>query len=178
MKEKKYSIDHIQTIIDISPTELRKLLKKNSRHLNLIKEEKENGKCEIFLDEESLQRLLFIKQLERGGEFSQNAACELIKTPDIQASTTEEAKEVTIYNRLNLTLNAVTAEAGLLQKQVQSLMIKYDHLIKELNLAKAKNILMQKEISTLRNREAALMGHLRQSAENLDQEDLESQLFN
>lgn len=177
MKEKKYSIDHIQNIIDISPAELQKLIKKNSRHLNLIKEERENGKKETFLDEESLQRLLFITQLEKGGDFSRQAACAQIRTPEITGAVEVNAQDV-LYNRMNMTLSAVTAEAGLLQNQLTSLMIKYDHLIKELNLAKAKNIIQEKEISTLRNREAALMGHLRQNAENCDQDDLESLLVN
>jgi hypothetical protein len=177
MKEKKYSIEHIQTIIDIGPAELQKLIRKNSRHLNLIREENEQGKKEIYLDEPSLQRLLFIKQLEKGGDISRGAVCEIIKTPQIPGKKGDRPS-ADYYDRINLTLNAVTAEAGLLQEQLGSLILKYDHLIKELNLVRAKNILLEKEISTLRNREAALMGHLRQSAENLDEEELKNQLFN
>ena len=53
MKEKRYSISHVQQMINISPAELQKMLKKNARVLHLFKEEKENGKKEVFLDEES-----------------------------------------------------------------------------------------------------------------------------
>lgn len=56
-------------------------------------------------------------------------------------------------------------------------MIKHEHLVKMLNVSQAKNITLEKEIGILRNRQAALMGQLRQNAENSD-EDLEIRLVN
>ncbi|NLF98034.1 MAG: hypothetical protein GX569_14980 [Candidatus Riflebacteria bacterium] len=173
MKEKRYSIDQIQKIIDISPSEIQKLIRQNSHYLNVDREDRGNGKKEVFLDEVSFRRLLFISQLEKGGTLSSFAACELIKTPELKdVDQPENACE-----RLLTAFDAVSAEAETLQVQLRALMLKYDHLVKELNISQAKNMTLEKELSTLRNRELALMSHLRQSAEN-DEEDLDDQLVN
>ncbi|MBU1107408.1 MAG: hypothetical protein KKB51_12115 [Candidatus Riflebacteria bacterium] len=178
MKEKKYSIDHIQRIIDISPTEIQKLIKKNSQYLNVAREDSGSGKKEVFLDELSFRRLLFISQLEKkGSAISAEAVCELIKTPDLYDETSQE-KPADAYVRLVGAFEAVSTEAETLQVQLRALMLKYDHLIKELNISQAKNMTLEKELSTLRNRELALMSHLRQSAENIAEEDLDDQLMN
>jgi len=174
MKDKRYSIDQIQKIIDISPSEIQKLIRQNSHYLNVARDERGNGNNEVFLDEVSFRRLLFISQLEKGGTLSSVAACELIRTPELDnaADQPENACE-----RLLTAFEAVSAEAETLQVQLRALMLKYDHLIKELNISQAKNITLEKELSTLRNRELALMSHLRQSAEN-EEEDLDDQLVN
>ena len=176
MKEKKYSIDHIQKIIDISPAEIQKLIRKNSQYLKIAKEDGGSGKKEVYLDELSFRRLLFISQLEKGSALSSEAVCELIKTPEL--SDDAQAKPADAYVRLVGAFEAISAEAETLQVQLRALMIKYDHLIKELNISQAKNLTLEKELSTLRNRELALMSHLRQSAENIDEEDLDDQLVN
>ncbi len=174
MKEKKYSIDQIQKIIDISPGEIQKLIRKNSQHLNVAREDRGSGKKEVYLDELSFHRLLFISQLEKGVSLNADAACELIKIPSLE---TGEGKEANTYTRLLTSFEAVSSEAETLQVQLRALMIKYDHLIKELNISQAKNMTLEKELGTLRNRELALMSHLRQSAEN-DEADLDDQLVN
>lgn len=178
MKEKRYSISHVQQMIDISPAELQKLIKKNATALNVSREDLGNGKKEICLDEESLQRLIFIKQLEKGGQLSDLAVCEMIKVPQISKKKAGVSKEEEFYSRLLNSIEAVSTEADQLKSQLHGLMIKYDHVIKQLNVAQARNITFEKEIGTLRNREAALMGHLRQSAENFGEDELDNQLVN
>jgi hypothetical protein len=173
MKEKRYSIDQIQKIIDISPSEIQKLIRQNSHYLNVDREDRGNGKKEVFLDEVSFRRLLFISQLEKGGSLSSIAACELIRTPELK----DVDQPANACERLLTAFDAVSAEAETLQVQLRALMVKYDHLVKELNISQAKNMTIEKELSTLRNRELALMSHLRQSAEN-DEEDLDDQLVN
>ncbi|NCB38841.1 MAG: hypothetical protein EOM80_08735 [Erysipelotrichia bacterium] len=177
MKEKRYPIEHVQKMIDISPAELQKMIRKNARVLHLHKEDIGDGKKEVYLDEESFHRLLFIKQLERGGGINGMAACELIKTPRPRYAEPEDQTKK-FYTKLISSLEAVSAETTLLKTQLQNLMIKYDHVIKQLNISQAKNICLEKEIGTLRNREAALMGHLRQSAENRADEELDENLVN
>lgn len=174
MKERKYSIDQIQKLIDISPAEIQKLIKKNSQYLKVEREDGADGKKEVFLDELSFRRLLFISQLEKGGSLTSIAACELIKTPLLNEPTQNSSSAC---ERLMNAFDAVSGEVETLQLQLRALMLKYDHLIKELNLAQAKNITLKKELSTLRNRELALMSHLRQNAEN-DEEDVDDQLVN
>ena len=176
MKEKKYSIDQIQKIIDISPAEIQKLIRKTSQYLNVAREDGDSGKKEVFLDELSFRRLLFISQLEKGSALNADAVCELIKTPSFE-NESASGKPVEAYSRLFSAFESVSAEAETLQVQLRALMIKYDHLIKELNISQAKNMTLEKELSTLRNRELALMSHLRQSAEN-EEEDLDDQLVN
>ncbi len=178
MKEKRYSISHVQQMINISPAELQKMLKKNARVLHLFKEEKENGKKEVFLDEESLQKLIFIKQLENGARLSESEVCEVIRVPEVESLEACASTERQTCDRLMRTLESVSEEAEELKSKLHGLMIKHDHLIKELNISQAKNITLEKEIGTLRNREAALMGQLRQNAENFHEEELEIRLVN
>lgn len=174
MKEKRYSIDQIQKIIDISPSEIQKLIRQNSNYLNVAREDHGNGKKEVFLDEVSFRRLLFISQLEKGGALNSVAACAIIKTPELDEVTEPEDA----CRKLFTAFAAVSSEAETLQLQLRALVVKYDHLIKELNISQAKNITLEKELSTLRNRELALMSHLRQSAEENAGEDLDDQLVN
>lgn len=178
MKEKRYSISHVQQMINISPAELQKMLKKNARVLHLFKEEKENGKKEVFLDEESLQKLIFIKQLENGARLSESEVCEVIRVPEVESLEACASTERQTCDRLMRTLESVSEEAEELKRKLHGLMIKHDHLIKQLNVSQAKNITLEKEIGTLRNREAALMGQLRQNAENFHEEELEIRLVN
>jgi len=177
MKEKLYSIENVQSIIDIAPNELQKLIKKNSRYLKIIREENSDGRKEIFFDEESLKRLMFLKQLEHGGDFSRSAIFEMVQAPRMSIKQNEKSNEDPLA-KVCKSLEAVSEEAICLQKQMHELIGKHEHVLKELNLVRAKNILLEKEIGILRNREAALMGHMRQNAENFDEEDLEYQLFN
>lgn len=172
MKEKLYSISHVQQMINISPAELQKLIRKNAKLLHLVREDSGSGKKEVFLDEDSLQKLIFIRQLENGTKLSDMAICEMIRTPEIGRMKATASNEEEFYARLMATIEAVSAEAGQLKSRLQGLMIKYDHVIKQLNVSQARNITLEKEIGILRNREAALMGHLRQSAENFDEDDL------
>ena len=141
MKEKRYSISHVQQMIDISPAELQKLIKKNSTVLNLSREDLGNGKKEFYLDEESLQRLLFIKQLEKkGSRLSDLAVCEMIKVPQPGTKKAVASNEETFYRRLLVSIEAASTEAAQLKTTLQGLMLKYDHVIKQLNIAQAKNI--------------------------------------
>ncbi len=179
MSEKKYSIEHVQTIVDLGPSELQKLIKKNSRHLNIIRENNKDGKKEMFLDEKSLQKLLFIARLSRSdNKPNVDSALAQLKEPALRLKGVSDDVEEDFVTKMNRVFDAVTNEAGSLQQNLDQLLIKYDHLIKELNLARAKNIILEKEISTLRNREAHLMGQLRQDAENLDEDDLDLSLIN
>jgi len=176
MKEKLYSINHVQEMIDISPAELQKMLKKNARVLHLVREDRGNGKKEVFIDEESLQKLIFIRQLENGAPVTDNAVCEIIKVPELNSLKTCSKTQKALFERLTSTLDALFSETNFLKAQLQGLTVKHDHLIKQLNVVQAKNIVLEREVGILRNREAALMGQLRQNAENDDE--LEIRLVN
>ena len=93
MKEKLYSINHVQEMIDISPADLQKMLKKNAKVLHLIREDRGNGRKEVFIDEESLQKLIFIRQLENGAPVTDSAVCEMIKVPELNSLKTSSKKK-------------------------------------------------------------------------------------
>ena len=143
MKEKRYSISHVQQMINISPAELQKMLKKNARVLHLFKEEKENGKKEVFLDEESLQKLIFIKQLETGAQLNGSEVCEMIRVPEVESLKTCASTERQTCDRL-MHSESVSGEAEELKRKLHGLMIKHDHLIKQLNVSQARNITRKK----------------------------------
>lgn len=173
MKQKKYPISTLPEIIKISASDLRKLLKKNSHCLKVSKD-----KAGSYLDEESFRRLIFIKQLDCGGSLSGEEICELMAEPQVANRKPVKKVEETVIDKVSRVLDDVAVEAQVLKDQLNTLAIKYDQALKELEHSRSKNMILQNKISTLQHRQVALMGHLRQSAEQLGEEDLESQLVN
>lgn len=171
MKEKKYSIDVIPEIIKISPNELQKLLEKNSESINIISDENDS-----YLDEESFKRLVFVKQLNSSGQLSLEEVCELIKTPSL--SSLVRSTPQTVFEKLSSSIDSVTEEACALRQQLEELLLKYNHALKELNKSRSKNIVLQKEVILMRNRQASLMGQLRQNAEKLHKHELDLKVVN
>lgn len=173
MKEKRYSISQIQKIIDISPNDLQKLIRKNSSRLQMMTCDMPDGRKEKFLDEESFKKLIFIKQLETGIKLSVEEVCELIREKEfVDDNDSERAgSKEDHYASFDRCIDSVEEEVKRLRTQLTRMVIKYDHCIKELNLSRAKIISMENEIEKFKNRQAALMGELRKSAqENADAE--------
>jgi DNA-binding transcriptional MerR regulator len=166
MKDKRYSISQIQQIIDISPNDLQKLIRKNSTRLQVQTCELPDGSQEKFLDEESFKKLIFIKQLETGIKLSVEEVCELMQEKKLgnENELDETAAQFNEYANFDRYIDSVEEEVKLLRTQMTRMVIKYDHCIKELNLSRAKNIALEKEIKKHQNREAALMGELRKTA--------------
>ena len=173
MKQKKYPISTLPEIIKISASDLRKLLKKNSHCLKVTKD-----KAGSYLDEESFRRLVFIKQLGSGGSLSSEEICELMAEPQVAEQKAEQKPQETVIDKVSRVLDDVAVEAQLLKEQLSMLAIKYDQALKELELSRSKNMILQNKISTLQHRQVSLMGHLRQSAEKLGEDELEPQLVN
>lgn len=172
MKEKRYSISQIQKIIDVSPNDLQKLIRKNSARLRVQTRALPDGSKEIFLDEESFKKLVFIKQLETGIKLSIDEVCELIrekKLGDDQESLSGKTDEISTFDS---SLQAVENEVYQLRTQLTRMMVRYDHCLKELNLSRSKAIALEGEMNKLKNREAALMGQLRKFSADFYEEDL------
>ncbi len=172
MKEKRYSISQIQKIIDVSPNDLQKLIRKNSARLRVQTRAMPDGSKEIFLDEESFKKLVFIKQLETGIKLSIDEVCELIrekKLGDDQESLSGKTDEISTFDS---SLQAVENEVYQLRTQLTRMMVRYDHCLKELNLSRSKAIALEGEMNKLKNREAALMGQLRKFSADFYEEDL------
>lgn len=172
MKEKRYSISQIQKIIDVSPNDLQKLIRKNSARLRVQTRALPDGSKEIFLDEESFKKLVFIKQLETGIKLSIDEVCELIrekKLGDDRESLPEKTDEISTFDS---SLQAVENEVYQLRTQLTRMMVRYDHCLKELNLSRSKAMSLEGEMNKLKNREAALMGQLRKFSADFYEEDL------
>lgn len=173
MKDKVYSIAQIQKIIDISPNELKKLIRKNSSKIKISTRDLPDGSKETFLDEESFKKLVFIKQLENGLTLSVDEVCEMIHEKDLLHENDELIEEmVSPYDCFDRSLEAVEKEVTLLRSQLTRMVIKYDHCLKELNLSRSRNISFENEMSKLRNREAALMGQMRKDSSAFDYEEI------
>jgi septal ring factor EnvC (AmiA/AmiB activator) len=162
MKAKTYSVSHLQQILEISPNELLKLIRKNSSSLNVRTRSLKDGNSETYLDEESFKRIVFIRQLESGPRVSAEEVCEMLKERFPKKNADSE-KAVDHFAR---TFAAVEQEVKKLRTQLTQLVIKYDHCIKELSLSQSKNISLENEIKRIKTREASLMGQMRKDATN------------
>ena len=170
MKEKRYSISQIQQIIDISPNDLKKLIRKNSGRINLQTCEMPDGSKETYLDEESFKKLLFFKHLESGVKLSVDEVCELINEKKLKEDD-EEVLESQLESRFDQCLRSVEEEVEQLRSQMTRMLIKYDHCLKELNISRSKNIVLENEMKKLKTREAGLMGQIRKfAAEHFEEE--------
>ncbi len=165
MKEKRYSITEIQQIIDISPNDLQKLIRKNSSRIKLKTCDLPDGSKETFLDEDSFKKLLFIKQLEMGTKLSVDEVCAMIREKKIKQEDEEDKSEkISEISGLDLSLQSLEDQVDFLRRQLNHLIIRHDHCIKELNLSRSKGVVLENELKRMKNREAALMGQLRKFA--------------
>ncbi|MGM0598900.1 MAG: hypothetical protein ACQETH_03675 [Candidatus Rifleibacteriota bacterium] len=58
-------------------------------------------------------------------------------------------------------LQAVENEVLILREKLDRMIVKYNSSLKELNMSKTKNFLLEREMERLKNRQAALMGQIR-----------------
>ncbi len=166
MEKKTYTISQIQKIMDENPVELQKLIRKNKKYLNIQVVIGKNGEKENLVDEESLKKLLFLRQLETGRNLTLDEAFEQMRLPELLP----RVQKTNYYQKLNESIENMHHEVLELGAKLKTLTIKYCHAVNELGKNRAVNQSLKNEISILRNREAALMGQLQKNAE--DQEEI------
>jgi hypothetical protein len=174
MEKKTYSISQIQKIMDENPVELQKLIRKNKKYLNIQVIEGKNGEKENLVDEESLKKLLFLRQLETGRNLTLDEAFEQMRLPDLLP----KPEETNYYQKLIASIESMHKEVLSLGAKLKTLTVKYSYAVNELGKNRAINQSLKNEISILRNREAALMGQLQKNAENQEETIVSRNLVN
>lgn len=63
-------------------------------------------------------------------------------------------------------LQAVENEVLVLREKLDRILVKYNSSLKELNMSRARNFALEREMDRLKNRQAALMGQIRKDTVN------------
>ncbi len=146
MEKKKYSIKEVQNIVQILPTALQDLLKKNQSHLKLEVVRNEKGEEEVFLDPDSLQRILFLKQLE----LRQKLTPQELLTQISEGEGLLSEKKGTGVNALNLILDGLVGEVQNLNDNLENLISRYHEVSRELKQFKCENMELRREMDSLK----------------------------
>jgi hypothetical protein len=171
MKEKHYSVSEIQKIIDLSPNELLKLIRKHSSKIKIFKIRHENGTKESFIDKESLKKIIFLRQLESGFKLNLEEVCELLDEQGPDKSKVQEFFEKTNFSdAFSKKFDEVEKEVIHLRAQLSQMITRYDYCLKQLSLNKAKNIALTQDIKRLKNREAALIDQFNRNSRDNPEE--------
>lgn len=172
MNEKKYSIRELQRIANLSPGDLRDLINKNRQHLTLEMLKNSEGQEEMFIDQPSFERLMFIKHLVFGSALSHEEALSHLEEPQ---KTMDEAK-CDPCSILLSSLEQLAEGVRTVKGKMDYLYIKYNQVIRDLQDAKTDNLRLKKELEALRENQSILAGKLKQTID--DSEDGSSDTIN
>ncbi|MBI3038342.1 hypothetical protein HYY75_04710 [bacterium] len=157
MVQRRYSIKEIQRITQLSPATLKDLLKRYQNQINIEIVEGAEG-SEIFLDHPAFERLIFIKQLEFHDHLSYEAIVNQLKAP---ISSNESKQAVLEFEKINKTLDVLSIETKKLGKNMRDLLLRYNQVLRDLNLYKAENRHMKAELTCVRKELDCMMDRIR-----------------
>lgn len=151
MIRKKYLTSQVQRLMEISASELQLLIKENRKHINLEFIEDDDGKSLAYIDSSSLKKLIFFKHLKTGSNLTIKEACEQMKEMEPLVGKQE---------KVEVMFSAMEKEVKLLNEKIQTLITKYEYVVKELSETRSVNISLNRKVNLLKAREIALIEEL------------------
>jgi chromosome segregation ATPase len=158
MNDRRYSIKEVQKMTQLSPKVLQAIIKKYRQHLTITTEKGPEGK-EQYLDHPSFERLMFIKQLHLREQLSQDEATHQLMAPS--PSLTQFANGNIPMESLKTALDGLSKEVSTLGDSLQKILARYHLLVKEVNIYRAENRELQKELEALKAGHHAIVDQIK-----------------
>ena len=176
MEKKKYTFDEVQKIARISPATLHELLQKNSDHIDVQVTKGSNGEEEFWLEQEALDRLLFIKQLRFSTPLS-NEECVTQLTGPRTPGRKAPVPDLTEF--MATALDKLAIEMKALKGILSSLLSRHQQVLRDLGRSQSENSHLNKEIEEMRQQQHSLLQELHKYVEtderpDIDEDDLKS----
>jgi len=160
MDQRRYSIKEVQKITQLSPTVLQDLLKKYRNHLTLEVVTGPQGE-EVFMDGNSLERLIFLKQLELRQKPTQAESVSQLLPAAAKNQTSANLSQAEVLGYFISALDMISKEVAALEESLQQLVLRYSHVVNDLNVARLENRELQREIEILKTRQNLIIGQMK-----------------
>ncbi len=157
MEKRRYSIQDVQDITKLSPTALQEFIARFRKYFSIETEESPDGP-KVYLDQISLERLMFIKNLETNQGISKEEALCQIRTPNRKAGTPERKSLAGILVNF---LDSLTVEIKNIENNMNQILHRYVQVLKDLNQCRSENRQIRKEMDLLKKRQEKILLQLR-----------------
>ncbi len=156
MEQRKYSIRDVQRISRLSPATLQDLMRKNSACFTLEVVKLPTGEEEVYLDQPSFERLMFLKRLQLHEAGTEEETLEQLRGTALNFQNDEGAESFS----LDSSLDAIALEMRELKSSFTDVLLKYKELNRELNHARVENARLSTENAALKTRQQNLLNGL------------------
>jgi hypothetical protein len=153
---KKYTIDEVQRLTNLSPASLKEFLTRHQAAVHLETVKHPDGREELVMGRECLERLLFIHRLQGSGKISNEAGNEML-CDGTTATAAAERETIPEWTGLLASLGGVAGKVERLQTLLDLLLTKYSHLMRDLALTRGENQRIRKDLEVLRERQIAMI---------------------
>ena len=159
MEKRRYSITEIQSITQLTPATLQDFLRRFQKYFSFEMEDGPEG-TQIFLDQTSFERLMFIKNLELNQDANPEEAANQLKT--LGTPTRPKSEKKNIAATLEHFLDSLTKQIRTLETSLNQILYRYVQVLKDLNQCRSENRFMRKEIDALRHRQEKILVQINQ----------------
>ena len=161
MEKRRYSIQDIQHITQLSPTALQDFISRFRKYFSIETEESPEGP-KVYFDQVSLERLMFIKNLENNQSANKEEALCQIKTPERKSEKTDKKSLAGIMVNF---LDSLTVEIKNIESNMNQILFRYVQVLKDLNHCRSENRQMRKELDLVKRRQDKILLQLRDTDE-------------
>lgn len=172
MEKKKYSLQDVQKIARISPATLQELLKKDGTHLQVEVKKGANGEEEIWLDQDSLNRLLFIKQLRYPKPLTNEEYQTQLRAP---RSPQGKAQPIQLADFMVAALDKLSLEMRSLKGILGDLLTRHQQVMRDLGKTQIENNHLHREVESMRQRQQSLLQELQRFVETGERPEVEEE---
>lgn len=158
MEQRKYSMKDVQRMIQLSPYVLQDLLKKYPQHIQIEVVKGPDGE-EVYMDHASLERLMFLKQLELNQTPTHDELLSQLIDPNL-SSNSEPAPTDDTLKILEGSLELLSSEVTKMGDTLQQILGRYGHVLRDLSACRTENRQLQKEVESLRSRQNLIIGQI------------------
>ncbi|HNV71998.1 MAG TPA: hypothetical protein PKO06_19995 [Candidatus Ozemobacteraceae bacterium] len=158
MEKRRYSIQDVQDITKLSPTALQEFITRFRKYFSIETEESPDGP-KVYLDQISLERLMFIKNLETNQSQSKEEALCQIRTSKGRSGVPERKSLAGILVNF---LDSLTVEIKNIENNMNQILHRYVQVLKDLNQCRSENRQMRKEMDQLKKRQEKILLQLRE----------------
>lgn len=163
MEKRRYSIQDIQRMTQLSPNTLQDLLQRYRQHFAIEVVHGNEGE-QLFMDQASLERLMFIKQLELRQTLTTEETISQIgdsaprtlpamKNLGPDAPTPSGSKLNSLLSLLDRLGNEIHGVEG----SLRTLLLRYSQVLRELNVSREENRQLRREVDQLKQRQQMLI---------------------
>ncbi|MFZ2960069.1 MAG: hypothetical protein WA705_24575 [Candidatus Ozemobacteraceae bacterium] len=181
MEKRRYSIQDIQRMTQLSPATLQDLLKRYRQHFAIEVVDGPTGE-EMFMDQPSFERLMFIKQLELRQNLSPEETMTQIGDSQLRMpsmpvtggsvatgeSVGEKDSELPSLSSSGLrmgsllgSLDRLGGEIHVVEGSLHQLLLRYSQVLRDMNQYREENRQLRRDMDTLRQRQNVMLGKMR-----------------